>query len=142
MATFRIVHRDSVPCMAAVGKDGESFEMVEVDAADHASSPTVLHLHPGSAAELQLFEAELPPGTEAESHAHLTDEIIYVLDGALVAGAQTLGPGDSVYIGAETLYSFEAGPEGLRYLNFRARRDDSHLSKSQLMERRANRAET
>jgi quercetin dioxygenase-like cupin family protein len=141
VTTIRIVHRDELACMAVLGKEGEAYAMTEVDPSHDPSVPKVRNMHPGGDDELQLFEATLPPSTEAESHAHLTDEIIYVVEGELVLGARTLGPGDSVFIGAETLYAFKAGPNGLRYLNFRGRRDDSHLSKEQLMARRAGQKE-
>jgi quercetin dioxygenase-like cupin family protein len=140
MSTFRIVQRDRIPAKAALGKDGESYALVDVGDDEHPELSRVRHMHPGSDVELQLFEATLPPGTEAGSHAHMTDEIIFVLDGEMIVGARTLGPGDSVYIGAETLYAFKAGATGLRFLNFRGRHDDTHLSKEELMVRRAGRA--
>ena len=79
--------------------------------------------HPGSPDELQLFEVVFPPDTEITPHAHDEDEIVYVLEGELHLGARVLTPGMSVYIPGRTLYGFRAGPEGLRFLNFRPRED-------------------
>ncbi len=87
----------------------------------------------GSDTELQLFEAKIGPDQEVESHAHVEDEIVYVVGGSMRLGARVLEPGASVYIPGMTLYSFRAGPDGLHYLNFRPRRDETHYSKEQFM---------
>jgi hypothetical protein len=68
---------------------------------------------------------------------HRTDEIIYVIEVELHLGARVLRAGSSVYIPANTLYSFTAGPNGLRFLNFRAVRDDSHVLKADFLAERA-----
>jgi quercetin dioxygenase-like cupin family protein len=91
-------------------------------------------LHPGAEDELQLVEVNLSPGTIAESHAHELSEIIFVLDGQLRFGATVLNPGDSVQIAGMTLYGFEAGPEGVRYLNFRPRQDRTFYKREELTE--------
>ena len=87
MSKIRVINRHSVPCMDVVGKEEESFRLVPVDEDADDSLPRVRHLHPGSAVDLQMKESTLPPFTGAESHAHLTDEIIFVLDGEMVIGA-------------------------------------------------------
>ncbi len=142
MPKVRVVNREAVQCMVVLGKEGEAFEMVPGREEDDPSAPKVWHHHPGTypdpgtEPDLQMFESILPPHTVAESHAHLKDEIIYVLEGEMRVGAKHLKAGDSIYVSAETLYGFKAGPDGLRFLNFRAARDDSHLSSSQLLDRR------
>jgi len=90
--------------------------------------------HPGAEGELQLFEVNLSPGVTAESHAHEQSEIIYVLEGQLRFGATVLNPGDSVQIEGMTLYGFEAGPEGVRFINFRPRQDLTFYKRDELTE--------
>lgn len=82
-----------------------------------ADSPTCsLWLHenhfPGSAAPT--------PGDKAGVHSHSEDEIIFVIGGGMRLGQKVYGPGTAIAIAANTLYSFTAGPEGLRFVNFRA----------------------
>lgn len=96
--------------------------------------------HPGSDTELQMFEVRIPPEQDVPAHAHHTDEIIYVLEGELRLGAHVVGPGSSVYIGGETLYSFVPGPQGVRFLNFRGTRDMGAISKEEFMAERRERA--
>ncbi|HUD27521.1 MAG TPA: hypothetical protein VMQ93_01530 [Novosphingobium sp.] len=55
-------------------------------------------------------------------HSHSEDEIIVVLGGAMRLGGRLVGPGTALAIAADTLYSFTAGPDGLSFVNFRARR--------------------
>lgn len=106
-----------------------------LDAAERASHIT-FH-EPGDADTLQLFEIAYEPGAAIEVHAHLEDEIIYVVAGTMKLGARDLGPGSSVFVAGNTLYSFAAGPDGLRLLNFRPRRDDSFVTRDEHVARRA-----
>jgi hypothetical protein len=68
--------------------------------------------------------AEPPTPDEAARgiHSHSEDEIIVVLAGAMRLGNKLVGPGTALAIAADTLYSFTPGPEGLSFVNFRARR--------------------
>lgn len=84
----------------------------------------------------QLIEARYLPGTSIGVHAHDHDEIVYVVEGEMLVGNRILGPGSSVFVAARTLYSFSAGAAGLRFLNFRPLRDDSHISRSEFLARR------
>jgi quercetin dioxygenase-like cupin family protein len=97
---------------------------------------------PDSDEELELFEIELEPDTEVQAHAHSSSEIIYVTRGALVLGAQECGPGSAIFIGADTLYGFRAGPEGASFLNFRGDPRPEYLSKERFMAKRAAAAES
>jgi quercetin dioxygenase-like cupin family protein len=101
-----------------------------------ASTAVRVHHHggPGHGREgLQLFELRLDPGTRGESHAHVEDEIIVVLEGQLRFGARTLDPGSSVMVPGGTLYAFVAGPDGCTFLNFRPRADSSYIPKSEFV---------
>jgi quercetin dioxygenase-like cupin family protein len=91
------------------------------------------HRHEGSETAPQLTENRVGPNASVQSHAHAEGEILYVLSGSLELGSRQLVPGSSIYIPAMTLYSFTAGPDGLCFLNFRGRRDDTHYSKQQFM---------
>lgn len=81
----------------------------------------------GTEDSLQLLEAKYLPNTFVDIHAHLADEIIYVLEGSMIVGNKSLQPGSSIFVNKRTLYSFKAGPDGLRFLNFRPVADHSHL---------------
>jgi hypothetical protein len=115
--------------------DGQGGTLVEVPAGD--DRPAGSFRHPGSETELSLHEGRTPPFYEVLPHAHLVDEIIYVTSGEMRLGARVLGPGSSVYIPANTLYGFSAGPDGLTFLNFRAVADRSHIMKEDFMAERA-----
>jgi hypothetical protein len=58
--------------------------------------------------------------SDAGVHSHTEDEIIFVTDGEIRLGARLFPRGTAVAISAETLYSFTAGPGGMRFVNFRA----------------------
>jgi quercetin dioxygenase-like cupin family protein len=96
--------------------------------------------HAGSETEPELFEVQFPPDTVVHPHAHLYDEIIYVVAGQLILGSRVLNPGSSVFIAGHTLYSFRAGPEGVHFVNFRPRSGANYLSKDEFMARRGSEA--
>ncbi|MFA5883289.1 MAG: cupin domain-containing protein [Acidimicrobiia bacterium] len=79
--------------------------------------------HPGADDRLQMFEVRAPAGAAFNPHSHDEDEIILVVEGELHAGSQVLTPGESMYVPGGTVYAFRAGPEGLRFFNFRPRID-------------------
>jgi quercetin dioxygenase-like cupin family protein len=91
------------------------------------------YIFPGGTDELQLLEVHLPAHAEVRPHAHSLDEIIVVIEGELRFGARTCGPGSSVYIGADTLYGFRAGPEGVTYRNFRSQGGANYQSKDEFL---------
>ncbi len=88
---------------------------------------TMWFIEPGDKNSLQLVEVDYLPDAEIAVHAHDEEEIIYVLRGAILLGNRTLGPGGSLYVAGNTLYSFKAGPEGVGMLLFRPRRDNSFI---------------
>lgn len=134
MASIRVVDLQSVPLMAST--DGVSkASLIPVDGPGEHGAIRFLHL--GSESELYLHEGHLLPEAKVESHVHRTDEIIVVMEGELHLGARVLRAGSSVYVPANTLYSFRAGATGLRFLNFRAVRDDSHVLKDEFLAERA-----
>ena len=94
--------------------------------------------HLGSEAEPELFEVKFGPDTAVQPHAHLCDEIIYVIAGQLILGSRVLEPGSSVFIAGQTLYSFRAGPDGVHFVNFRPRSGAGYLSKDEFMAQRGS----
>jgi hypothetical protein len=78
----------------------------------------------GSDCSPQLFESQVPPNLTAPVHSHDEDEIIYILKGEMVFGSNSYPKGSSIFVAANTRYGFRAGPEGVRFLNFRPRRCD------------------
>jgi quercetin dioxygenase-like cupin family protein len=101
--------------------DRQEMELSE----EELKSSYAIH-EPGDDETLQLFEVEFDPGCRVQVHAHDEDEIIYILKGELHFGRQVLRPGSSLFVKGKAYYSFSAGPEGLRFLNFRPRADRAY----------------
>ncbi|MGO9872678.1 MAG: cupin domain-containing protein [Acidimicrobiia bacterium] len=98
---------------------------------------TSVRLHQGAPGKLQLFEIRLEPNLQISTHAHADDEIVAVVEGELHFGRRVCGPGSSFFIPGNTLYGFRAGPQGCRYLNFRAESDSTYFTKDDIVETRA-----
>jgi mannose-6-phosphate isomerase-like protein (cupin superfamily) len=92
-----------------------------------------VHL-PGSESEPHLFEPGFAANTGAAPHAHGVDEVFHIIEGEMKFGRRTYPVGSTIFIPAYTLYSFEAGDEGCRFLNFRPRRDASTFTRQELAE--------
>jgi quercetin dioxygenase-like cupin family protein len=137
MGSVRIVEAGSIdwqPVHEAVAPEvAEKMSQAERDG-------DVRIIHPGIGGGLQLFEARIDPDLEVSLHAHAKDEIIYILEGELLIGRKRLGPGASVFVGGNTLYGFRAGPEGVRFLNFRGESNTTFITKEQFMENRPRKA--
>jgi quercetin dioxygenase-like cupin family protein len=99
-------------------------------------SDTAVRLHQGLPGKLQLFEIRLEPGLEVSPHAHADDEIVYVVEGELRVGRRVCGAGSSFFVPGNTLYGFRAGPQGCRYLNFRAQADSTYFTKEDVVSAR------
>lgn len=141
MPKLEICEGASLPWMAAREGGPRTASESTIEVANQHGDERMCHRmhHPGGDADLQMFEVRVPPGYTVESHAHDEDEIVFVLDGEMVLGARVLTAGSSVKIPGKTLYSFSAGSEGLRFLNFRGRRDITFHTKEQFMaQRKAN----
>ena len=140
MPKVRVVNPVNIPWMVE-DKDGadqrDPVDWVRLAESHDDSAPVQVRLlHPGDDDDLQVLDVRMEPGHEVKSHAHLHNEVIYVLDGSLKFGRRVLKPGYSVFVPAMTLYKFRAGDEGLRFINVRPKRDDSHFTKEQLVEHR------
>lgn len=93
----------------------------KLDAGELDSQSRMHHL--GSDDRLQMFEVVAPPGARFNPHSHDEDEIILVVEGELRAGSHVVRAGESMYVAGGTVYAFRAGPDGLRFFNFRPRMD-------------------
>jgi quercetin dioxygenase-like cupin family protein len=126
MAAIRFFDPDATDFLHAadVYPDALKQQLTDVEVSD-----TAIRLHQGLPGKLQLFEIRLEPGLEVGAHAHNDDEIVYVVDGEMHVGRRVCGPGSSMFIPGNTLYAFRAGPQGCRYLNFRAHADSTYFTK-------------
>jgi quercetin dioxygenase-like cupin family protein len=52
-------------------------------------------------------------------HSHSADCLYYIVSGSLQFGNESLGAGDGFLVPSDTLYSYEAGPNGVEVLEFR-----------------------
>jgi hypothetical protein len=106
---------ERVPRLASLAGSGGVGGAMHAD----ASCPTCqVWLHENSLAplKLEMTEEDLERGV----HSHSEDEVIFVIDGQMRLGGRLYGPGTAIAIAADTLYSFGIGPEGLKFINFRA----------------------
>lgn len=53
-------------------------------------------------------------------HSHSTDCLYYVVAGEIHMGARIIGPGEGFFIEADAPYGYQAGPDGVEVLEFRA----------------------
>ena len=112
--------------------ESSSFAESSPDRAASDGEGTVQYrFHHSGEDTLNLFEVKVPPDYQALPHAHGVDEIIAVVEGELHFGSQVLRSGSSVLIPGHTLYGFRAGPEGSRFLNFRATADGLTMSQKE-----------
>jgi quercetin dioxygenase-like cupin family protein len=93
----------------------------------------------GTDGSLHMSEYDYQPNAHFDLHAHDQAEIIYVLEGTMILGNRELGPGSSVYIGADTLYGFSSGDDGLRILIFMADGRAKFFSKETYLRLRSER---
>ena len=76
--------------------------------------------------EVWLHESEFTPAfltpenVSRSAHSHTEDEIIFVTEGQMRLGNRLYGPGTALSIAAHTMYTFNPGPEGVTFINFRA----------------------
>lgn len=134
MGTVKVVRLEDTGCEA----HGYANPTFEGDSGPLHGRQEVRTYFEGTESSPFLIEVRAGADKPTISHAHRVDEIVYILDGELRIGKHTYGPGSAILVPGDTLYSFHVGPEGVRYLNFRPRRDDSYVTAEQFMaERRA-----
>lgn len=63
--------------------------------------------------ELMVLYAKYDPGFFTERHGHLSDHIVYVLEGEVTIGGEVCGPGTNIVLDRGAAFGpIEAGPEG------------------------------
>lgn len=104
-----ILPRDHVPRAHDLGMQNEMGGGIHADAA----CPTcTVWLHEN--------DFHCTAGTVIPLHSHSEDEIIFITAGAIRLGHRRYGRGMALAVAAGTRYGFEAAPEGLSFINFRA----------------------
>jgi hypothetical protein len=109
------VHENADTAWARVG---DLYPDPDMFSADQRESHIRYHER-GAEDQPQLLEIEFGANVFVEPHSHDIAEIIYVVAGELHFGSRVLGPGSSVAIDRNAIYSFRSGPQGLKFLNFR-----------------------
>ncbi len=129
MSKVKIVAADSIPWQLVA--DAVAPEVAaRMSSAERDADVRIMH---SIADGLQLFEARIAANEAIALHAHAADEIIYILEGELLIGRKRLGPGASVFVAGDTLYSFRSGPSGVRFLNFRGHSNTSFITREQYL---------
>jgi quercetin dioxygenase-like cupin family protein len=135
MASIVIKRRDEItPVRAADRLPPERKQLFS----DGELSSAQRRFFPDTDEGLELFEIQFEPNATVQPHAHSSSEIIYVTAGALHLGARACGPGSAIFIAADTLYGFRAGPDGATFLNFRGDPRPEYFTKEQFMARRSS----
>jgi len=116
MGTISIVQRNNLaPTVARDVVPPEEQHRYTVD----ELTATRRRYFPAEGEPLELFEMTVAPDSETRPHAHPVPEIIFVTEGELLFGARVCAAGTAVFVSANTLYGFRAGPAGASFLNFR-----------------------
>jgi quercetin dioxygenase-like cupin family protein len=139
MPRIEFIHADDGDFVRVADKVAQDPSLT--DAARRLTSSelegTAVRLLFGSPTDLEAFEVRYDPGTTIAPHAHVEDEIIYILEGSMEIGNRTYPPGSALAVPAWTLYGFRAGAEGLRFVNFRATKSDRpHVSRDEFLAER------
>ena len=107
---------------------GASLVSASIDVSDEVSSlyysslagrlttRVLLNQGPGG---YSLVESTVSPGTRVPRHSHNVPQTVLILEGSMRQGRRELGPGAGYFTPADTGYTFVAGPDGCRYVEFR-----------------------
>jgi len=106
-----LLHTDAVPRYAGGNGVGGALH------ADGGCRTCTAWLHEN---RFPTMAAASPDHAEAGIHCHSENEVIFVVEGQMRLGARLFGPGTAVAVAAGAMYGFTPGPDGLRFLNFRA----------------------
>lgn len=108
MKTPLVVHIDDAPKIGWGGTDPEANNgFTQQLIGDIEAGPWIYIIN--------ILETDYTVG----AHSHSEDEVILIVEGKLVIGKRTCGPGSVIFFEKETDYSFKTGPEGVRFLNIR-----------------------
>ncbi len=100
------------------GADDVPITAEEIERLQSAARLTVPFQQEGRGG-LSLVSIEFAPGYLLPRHSHSSDCLYYIVEGSIVMGRRTLGPGDGFFLPADQPYAYHAGPEGVKLLEFR-----------------------
>jgi quercetin dioxygenase-like cupin family protein len=100
-----------------------------------ASGPVDVLFRGDGPSGFSLVRARFNPGYRLPRHSHSADCLYYVVAGRAVMGSQVLHPGDGFFVAADAPYAYEAGPDGVEVLEFRATTNFDIQVKDQTVER-------
>jgi quercetin dioxygenase-like cupin family protein len=93
----------------------------ELDLSPISAGTTTTVLFKGDGPDgFSLVHAKFKTGYRLPRHSHSADCLYYVLAGELRMGSRVLRTGEGFFIRAGAQYAYEAGPEGVEVLEFRA----------------------
>ena len=108
MVKSLVMHIDQAPWIyGAAPKPDETVRYAEQLCGDLETGPWV-HI-------ITMMEPEY----EAAIHCHSEDEIIYIIDGAMIIGGRMRNAGTVIFMEKETDYNFTVGAKGVRFLEMR-----------------------
>ena len=123
MARVRLTTENQQPWIVSGERDLDETERGKLRQGELTSAYRLRE--PGDGESPQLVELRYEPDAEIRIHSHDEDEIIYVLSGEMRINNRVVGPGATLTVPGGVFYGFNAGPKGLRILNFRPRIDSS-----------------
>jgi len=114
---------DETGMMAAMtftqpGADATPMRADEIDRFRSAGRLTVPYREEGPGG-FSLVVIEFAPGYTLPRHSHSCDCLYYIVEGGIRMGQRELGPGDGFFLPAEQVYAYQAGPDGVKLLEFR-----------------------
>jgi hypothetical protein len=111
--------RKLVSLAAQAGSRPELHDQVARLAPEHRLAASFVHFA-GGAETPQLVEVWIPPAARVLPRAQEVHGIGFVLEGEMHLDGQVLRPGSSFFVPKRVAYSYQAGPQGLTFLGFRA----------------------
>lgn len=112
--------------------------------ADYANGFVVKVLFSSEALGLSLTYSWFKPGFPLPRHSHSADCLYYVISGEMHFGEEVLGAGDCMHVPAGALYTFETGPDGVEFIEYRqaARYDIRYQSPAKIWDRQLEQTRT
>jgi mannose-6-phosphate isomerase-like protein (cupin superfamily) len=134
---------------AASGKDlMEAMYFAEMDEvqmrgltrlveANYANGYVIRVLFSSEALGVSLTYSWFKQGFPLPRHSHSADCLYYIVSGEIHYGSEVLMAGDCMSVPAGALYTFETGPDGVEFLEFRkaARYDISYQTTEKVWDR-------
>ncbi|ATQ44286.1 cupin domain-containing protein [Caulobacter mirabilis] len=93
--------------------------LAKLVAADYQKGFVVKVLFSSAEPPMSLTYSWFKPGFPLPRHSHSADCLYYVISGEMRMGEDALGAGDCMFVPAGALYTFETGPQGVEFIEFR-----------------------